>query len=54
MLNRLSYAAFGFVLGIGCFLAVVSFNNDSDNLQKTGRLESAVAPANFVMERFAG
>lgn len=52
MLNRLSYAAFGFVLGIGCFLAVVSFSTESDNLRKTGRLDPAVAPANFVVERF--
>lgn len=54
MLTRISYIALGFVVGAGCFFAVMSIGNDATSVAKTGRLSPAVAPDTFVMERFAG
>lgn len=54
MLTRISYLALGFLIGIGCFFAVMSIHVDPTNLAKTGRLAPAVEPSDFVMERFAG
>lgn len=54
MLMRISYLALGFLVGAGFLFAVMTTTDEPANLAKTGRLSPAVAPANFVMERFAG
>jgi hypothetical protein len=54
MLTRISYIALGFLVGVGCFIVVMTSTNDATNLAKTGRITPAAAPTNFVMERFAG
>jgi hypothetical protein len=57
MLAKLSYLAFGFVIGAGLLTAVTIVNHTTTmanhtTLEKTSRLNGTVTPAPFQMERF--
>lgn len=52
MLAKFSYLAFGFVIGATLLVAITGFSTSNTPLEKTGRLNSVVAPTGFEMERF--
>jgi len=52
MLEKLSYAAFGFLAAVSFIVIGALTDGSADGHGKMGRLTGAVAPPDFQMERF--